>query len=341
MNSRELRSKLPKVGEITDPEIFHNRRSFVKGLAGASLLTMTNPAFAQAKDRTPLDLPMKRDDVFPVKRNPKFDPKGLKVTDRLTAATHNNFYEFLPGKGGPAWKYTEKFKVEPWKIEVTGECAKPTTFDLDDIFKFPHEERLYKFRCVETWAMNIPWSGFQLSELLKKVEPTSKAKHVKFYTAQKPAEMPGLLEDYPWPYHEALRIDEAMNPLTLLATGVYNQPLLKQHGAPVRMVAPWKYGYKNPKSIVKIELVERQPLTFWGRPPYMHEYGYLSNVNPNIPHPRWSQEMDRMLEKGKGSRSGSQRKTLIFNGYEEFVGKMYPDEPKTPQEALKPGQIAR
>lgn len=340
MNSKELRSKLPKL-EITDPEIFHTRRNFVKGIAGASLLTIANPAFTQEKQRTPLDLPLKRDGVFPVKRNPEFNPKDLKLTDRLVAATHNNFYEFLPGRGGPAWKFTEKFKVEPWKIEITGECVKPQTFDLDDLFKMAHEERVYKFRCVETWAMNIPWSGFPLSELLKKVEPNSKAKHVKFYTAQKPAEMPGLLEDYAWPYHEALRIDEAMNPLAFLATGVYNQPLPKQHGAPIRLVAPWKYGYKNPKSIVKIELVERQPLTFWGRPPYMHEYGYLSNVNPYIPHPRWSQDTDRMLEKGKRIRGGTERKTLIFNGYEEFVGKMYPDEPRTLQEPLKAGQIAR
>lgn len=341
MKGKELRSKLPKL-EVTDPDIFHNRRQFVKGIAGASLLTIANPALhAQEKVRTPLDVPLKKDDIFPVKRNPKYDPKDLQITDRLTAATHNNFYEFLPGRGGPVWKYTEKFKVEPWEIEITGECSKPMKFSLDDIFKFEQEERLYRFRCVETWAMNIPWTGFPLADLLKKVEPTGKAKFVKFYTARKPTEMPGLIEDYAWPYHEALRIDEAMNPLSFVATGVYNQPLLKQHGAPVRIVVPWKYGYKNPKSIVKIELVERQPLTFWGRPPYMHEYGFLSNVNPNIPHPRWSQEEDRMLEKGKGSRSGTKRPTQIFNGYDEFVGKMYPDEPRTMQQALKPGQIAR
>jgi methionine sulfoxide reductase catalytic subunit len=341
MNNKEFRDSLPKL-DITDPDIFFNRRKFIKSMTGAGLasLSMINLE-AQLKVRSPLDLPLKRDDVFPTKRNPDFNPSDLELTDRMTAATHNNFYEFLPGRGGPAWELTEKFKPEPWKIEIVGECNKPMTIDLDDIFKFAHEERVYRFRCVETWAMNIPWSGFPLAELLKKVEPTAKAKHVRFTTANIPAQMPGLAEDYPWPYHEALRIDEAMNPLAMLVTGVYGQPLPTQHGSPIRVIVPWKYGYKNPKSIVKIELLEKQPLTFWGRPPYMHEYGYLSNVNPNIPHPRWSQEIDRLLEKGKGSRGGAKRPTLIFNGYEKYVGELYPDEPRTPQEPLVQGQIAR
>ncbi len=341
MNGKEIRDKLPKL-EITDPEVFNNRRNFIKGFAGAGLMTMLwQNAEAQEVGRKPVEVPLKVEGVFPVKRNADFDAKELTLTEREVAAGHNNFYEFLPGRGGPVWKHTEKFKVEPWEIEVVGECAKPMKFSLEDIFKFPHEERVYRFRCVETWAMNIPWSGFPLAELLKKVEPTAKAKYVKFYSANKPAEMPGLIEDYAWPYHEALRIDEAMNPLTMVTTGVYNEPLLKQHGAPVRIIVPWKYGYKSPKSIVKIELRERQPLTFWARPPYMHEYGFLSNVNPNIPHPRWSQELDRMLEKETGIREGKVRKTLIFNGYEEFVGKMYPDEPRTLQKPMVKGQIAR
>ena len=341
MSNRKFRNSLPKL-KVTDPDIFLNRREFVRNLTGTGLasLTMVN-LNAQQKIRTPLDLPFEREDVFPTERNPKFSPKGLRTTDRLIAATHNNFYEFLPGKGGPAWQFTEKFKVDPWKLEITGLCNNPMTLDLDDIFKFEHEERLYKFRCVETWAMNIPWSGFTLANLLKKAYPISKAKHVRFTTIARPKEMPGLTEKYPWPYHEALRIDEAMNPLTMLVTGVYGKPLLKQHGAPMRIIAPWKYGYKNPKSIVKIEFLDKQPLTFWGRPPYQHEYGYLSNVNPNIPHPRWSQEFDRLLEKGKRARSGTKRPTLLFNGYEEFVAKMYPDEPKTPQLPLERGQIAR
>jgi sulfoxide reductase catalytic subunit YedY len=342
MNNRKLRDSLSKL-EVTDPDIFFNRRQFVKGIAGASAFSMVMPELqAQALSKSPLHVPLERKNVFPAKRSPKFDPKDLKLTDRITAASHNNFYEFIPGKGGPVWKHTENFKVEPWKIEIVGACKKPMTFDLDDIFKFAHEERVYKFRCVETWAMNIPWTGFSLSKLLEKVEPTSKAKHVRFTSVKRPDEMPGLKEEgYPWPYHEALRIDEAMNPLAMLVTGVYGEPLLKQHGAPTRIIAPWKYGYKSPKSIVKIELLEKQPLTFWGRPPYHHEYGYLSNVNPYIPHPRWSQTIDRMLEKGKSSRGGTERKTLIFNGYEDFVGKMYPDEPRTLQNPLKKGQMAR
>ena len=342
MSNRKIREALPKL-QATDPEIFYNRRQFVKQIAGAGALTMAIPGLqAQQKVRTPLDLPFERKDVFPAKRNPKFNDKKLKETERIVAATHNNFYEFLPGRGGPAWLFTEDFKVDPWTIEIGGECKKPFKIDLDDLFKFTHEERLYKFRCVETWAMNIPWTGFPLADLLKKAEPTAKAKHVRFITANKLAEMPGLSsKGYPWPYHEALRIDEAMNPLAMVATGVYGKPLLKQHGAPARIVVPWKYGYKNPKSIVKIEFLEKQPLTFWARAPYSHEYGYLSNVNPNIPHPRWSQQMDRMLEKNTDIRSGTKRKTLIFNGYEEFVGKMYPDEPRKLQQALKQGDTAR
>ena len=331
----------------TDEQIYFNRRQFIGhiSLASAGALLLPVPSQLQASpllNSGPLAVPFERNDVFPAKRNGRYEGQGLKMTDRLVAATHNNFYEFLPNRGGPVWKYTENFKVQPWKIKVGGECHKPKTFDLDDIFKFEQEERVYRFRCVETWAMNIPWTGFPLNKLLKQVQPNSRARHVRFITANKPAQMPGLSQrHYQWPYHEALRLDEAMNDLTLLVTGVYGKPLLKQHGSPIRIITPWKYGYKSCKSIVRIELVRDQPSTFWGARPYQHEYGYLSNVNPNIPHPRWSQKWDYMLVANVMPRRGPRRPTEIFNGYADQVGHLYPDEPRKPQLPLRSGQPAR
>jgi sulfoxide reductase catalytic subunit YedY len=257
------------------------------------------------------------------------------MTPREVAASHNNFYEFLPGRGGPAWRHAEAFQVKPWKVEVHGECAKPRTYDLDDLLEFPQEERVYHFRCVERWAMNVPWTGFPLKRLLLDVEPKASAKYVRFESALVRDEMPGVREAhwYPWPYHEGLRMDEAMNELTLVATGIYGKPLLKQHGAPLRIAVPWKYGYKNPKSIVKIELVSKEPKTFWQIQP--HEYGFLSNVNPNIPHPRWSQAESFWLDNEQSFP------TPLFNGYEKYVAELYPDEPREPQKPLSPGQKAR
>jgi sulfoxide reductase catalytic subunit YedY len=285
-----------------------------------------------------LQAPFKRPGVFPPERNQAYslpaevDPR---MTPRATAAVHNNFYEFIPGRGGPVWEHVEDFKVDPWKVVVSGECHEPQTLELDDLFGFDHEERVYHFRCVERWAMNVPWSGFPLSKLLDRVKPKASARFVRFLSALKPSQMPGVRQArlYPWPYHEALRMDEAMNELTLLATGVYGEPLLKQHGAPVRLVVPWKYGYKSPKSIVKIELVKKQPKTFWQI--QAHEYGFLSNVNPYIPHPRWPQNRSHWLD------SGNEFPTPLFNGYEKYVAALYPDEPRTLQRALRSGQIAR
>jgi sulfoxide reductase catalytic subunit YedY len=311
---------------------------------GATAFGLPGACLAGDDEEGALAVPFTREDVFPAKRSADYAGKGVELTPRLAAATHNNFYEFLPGRGGPVWKYTDDFKVKPWKVEVKGLVKKPMTLDLDDLFGFPHEERIYRFRCVETWAMDIPWTGFPLAALLKRVEPMSTAKHVRFVTAEEEEQMPGLRKQrgsYSWPYHEALRMAEAMNDLTMVVTGVYGHPLLKQHGAPVRIIAPWKYGYKSPKSVVTIELIEEQPLTFWSRKPYAHEYGYLSNVNPNIPHPRWSQETEYPLREGGATRSGPSRPTKIFNGYEEEVAKLYPKEPREPQKALASGQTAR
>ena len=328
--------------EVTPAYLCMNRRRFLESI----LSTLASTALANSGEQKPsqdqstmLAPPISRPDIFPSQRNHLVHlPAKLKMdlTARDQAARFNNYYEFLPGYGGQVWKHTASFNVSPWRLEVRGLCENPLTLDLNSIFEFSHEERLYHFRCVEKWAMNIPWTGFQLSHLIQKAKPLASAKFVRFESASVPSQMPGmeLAPDYPWPYHEALRLDEAMNELTMLVTGAYGQPLLKQQGAPIRLIVPWKYGYKSPKAIVKIEFMARQPKTFWMVHP--HEYGFLSNVNPNIPHPRWSQSRSHWL--GKPNKTF---KTPIFNGYEDYVASMYPDEPRKRQKPLKTGQIAR
>ncbi len=324
--------------EVTPESVFFDRRKFLAtvgmGIAASSC------AFGASQGSAPDKLaPPYENDVFPAKRNPSYEvPEAIarkELMEREIAASHNNFYEFLPGRGGPVWEHTGDYEVEPWKVEVTGECDKPRTFDLDDLLAFEQEERVYHFRCVERWAMNVPWTGFPMAKLLEAVEPKSSARFVQFTSALKRDQMPGVREAhyYPWPYEEALRMDEAMNELALFATGVYGKPLLKQHGAPIRVVVPWKYGYKNPKAIVKIELTESEPKTFWQIQP--HEYGFISNVNPFIPHPRWSQAQSYWLDDREPFE------TPIFNGYERYVAELYPDEPRELQQPLRPGQTAR
>jgi sulfoxide reductase catalytic subunit YedY len=257
------------------------------------------------------------------------------ITMEKAAAAYNHFSEFLPGRGGPVFKYVGQFQTDPWKVDVGGECDRPCAFDLDDLASFELEERIYHFRCVERWAMQVPWRGFPLRKLLAYVEPRSSARYVRFVSALRPEEMPGVKDApyLPWPYREGLRMDEAMNELAFLATGVYGAPLPKQHGAPVRLVVPWKYGFKSPKSIVRIELTRDEPETFWRMKP--HEYGFLANVNGNVPHPRWSQEWSYWLDTGESFR------TPLFNGYESEVGALYPDEPRSRMRALRPGEAAR
>ncbi len=328
--------------EVTPPSIFFNRRKFMKTAVGLGAVAGANAMCGPASDpvgEEALKIDIQRPDVFPPKRNEAYRlPENIDptLTPRLTAATHNNFYEFLAGQGGPVYKYVDDFTVDPWKLEITGECNNPMTLGLDDLFKFPHEERLYHFRCVERWAMNVPWSGFPLSELIKRADPAASAKYVRFTSAYRPKQMPGARRSshYPWPYVEALRLDEAMNELAMAVTGAYGKPLPKQHGAPIRVIVPWKYGYKSPKSVVKIEFLRDQPKTFWMIQP--HEYGFLSNVNPNIPHPRWSQAQSYWLDK-----RGERFSTPIFNGYERYVADLYPDEPREPQKPLRQGQVAR
>ena len=246
--------------------------------------------------------------------------QGFAVNEKLTSlqdiTNYNNFYEFDTSKSGVAYA-AKDFLTSPWSVSVDGLVNKPTTFDLDQLLKFPLEERIYRLRCVEGWSMVIPWIGFPLNKLLEKVEPTYQAKYVAFQTLLDPKRMPnqrtGVLD---WPYVEGLRLDEAMHPLTIMATGLYGETLPPQDGAPIRLVVPWKYGFKSIKSVVKISLVASEPPTTWNiQAP--NEYGFYSNVNPNVPHPRWSQATERRI--GEYGR----RNTLLFNGYGEQVASLY------------------
>jgi len=261
-------------------------------------------------------LPQGQAGLYPAARDPRFD-YGRPETPRLAAAQHTNFYEFTSSKD--VFRHVGPFEPSPWSFEVTGLCARPRTFDLDDVYReFRLQERAYRHRCVETWAMCVPWTGFPLRELLAAVEPRPEAKFVEFVTAARPDEMPQLARNtsYPWPYTEGLTLAEALNDLTFVAVGIYGGPLPKQHGAPIRIVIPWKYGYKSGKSIVAIRLVDTQPRTFWNSL-IPHEYDFSANVNPGAPHPRWSQSSEWML--GTGERYP----TTIYNGYGEQVGGLY------------------
>ena len=253
-----------------------------------------------------------------VERNPRYT-LDRPVTEEWAATGFNNFYEFDAQNKENVKNRVGQFVTNPWEFEVSGLVAKPQTLDLDTLLKkMPLEERVYRFRCVEAWSMAVPWTGFPFSELMKLVEPKPEAKFVRFVTVSRPDQMPGMREAhwYPWPFFEGLRLDEAANELTIMATGLYGKPMPKQNGAPVRMVVPWKYGYKSIKSIAKIEFVARQPQTFWNKQ-QPAEYGFYSNVNPNKPHPRWSQAVEKVIP------TMARRPTLPYNGYEEFVTSLY------------------
>jgi methionine sulfoxide reductase catalytic subunit len=254
---------------------------------------------------------------YPARRNPKFGEVDRPLTEEAAAARYCNFYEFSGGK--QVWRYVESFEPVPWKVEVTGLVARPRTFDLDDLVQaFPLEERIYRHRCVEAWTMAVPWTGFPMIELMKHVEPRGSAHYVRFVSFNRPEEASRQRSrSMPWPYTEGLTIQEAANELTFLAMGMYGHPLLKQHGAPVRLVVPWKYGFKSAKSIVRIEFTAEQPATFWNTL-VPHEYDFWANVNPEVPHPRWSQRSERMLGTGEG------RPTQLYNGYGEWVAHLYP-----------------
>lgn len=332
----------PVGGRVTEPGVFFNRRAFLGATAGAALF---GPYAAACEEPSVgmLDLPYEWPTTFSAERNPAYTvPAEIarkELTAREVAGNYNNFYEFLAKGAGEVWKLAGDYQPVPWEVEVGGECEKPRTFDLDDLLGFPHEERIYHFRCVERWAMNVPWTGFSLSHLIEAVEPKPSARFVAFTSLERREEMPGLASSnwYPWPYHEGLRLDEAMHPLAFVVTGVYGEPLVRQHGAPVRLAIPWKYGYKGPKAVVKVELTTRQPPFFWGM--QKHEYGFLSNVNPNIPHPRWSQAESYWIENIRPPSDPFP--TPLFNGYAEQVASLYPDEPMEPQRPLRKGQTAR
>lgn len=307
---------------LTDESVFHNkqaRRDFLKtvgvltggGIAGT--LLGCQKATLDEIDAAGEVKQERRDYPFP--RSAAFE-YGRPETERRDAAEYTNFYEFTSTK--LVYRYVEDFEPTPWKVEVGGLCREPRTFDLDDFYaEFDLEERAYRFRCVETWAMCVPWTGFPLADLLEKVDPLGAAKYVAFETFFNPQQAKQqAYTQYPWPYGEGLTIEEARNPLTLLALGIYGSPLPKQHGAPIRLVTPWKYGFKGIKSIVKITLTDKRPATFWNALS-PHEYGFEANVDPEVPHPRWSQASEWML--GTRERFPTQK----YNGYGEYVASLY------------------
>lgn len=316
----------PHASEITPQAVYEARRHWLKG-AGLSGLGLGMGAlgvsdFAHAA--TPSGLVVPPGKLASLKAV-KTSVPGASTTDKLTpyedVSTYNNFYEFGTDKDQPAQR-AHTLKPRPWSVVVEGEVGKPQRFDLDALMKLgAMEERIYRLRCVEGWSMVIPWVGFSLSTLLKKVEPNSRAKYVEFVTLADPQQMPGVRgRVLDWPYVEGLRIDEAMHPLTLMAFGLYGEVLPNQNGAPVRLVVPWKYGFKSAKSIVKIRLVEQQPVSSWTKA-NAREYGFYSNVNPTVDHPRWSQATERRL--GDGGLFASRKPTLMFNGYEAQVAALY------------------
>lgn len=293
--------------EITPREVYLGRRQFLTGTIAAGLALQASKGMAR-----PLQA---------VRSKYAVDDKVTPIKD---VTTYNNFYEFGLGKDDPSAN-AGKFKPLPWTVEVDGLVARPGTFDIDQLIKlFPPEERIYRMRCVEAWSMVIPWDGFPLVALLDKVEPLGSAKYVAFETVMRPSEMPGqssLLQSLPWPYIEGLRLDEARHPLTLLAVGLYGQTLPNQNGAPIRLVVPWKYGFKGIKSIVRITLTDKQPKNTW-QVVNPAEYGFYANVNPAVDHPRWSQATERPIGES-GFFSASRQATLPFNGYADEVAGLY------------------
>lgn len=292
--------------QITPRDIWLNRRALLAGSAGAAAASLL-PSPARAEDVIlKLDAP----------RNASFSVDA-KLTPKKNVTGYNNFYEFGTGKSDPAAS-AAAMKVRPWTVEIGGEVAKPMTLGIETILKMPLEERIYRFRCVEAWSMVVPWVGMAFSAIAEKVSPTSKAKFVRFTTAEQRDTMPGLrLPFIDWPYVEGLRIDEAMHPLTLLTVGVYGETLPNQNGAPVRVIVPWKYGFKSGKSIVRIDFVETMPQTAWMKAGPT-EYGFYANVNPHVDHPRWSQKRERALPDLFASTQ-----TMPFNGYAEQVASLY------------------
>ena len=284
--------------QITNQRLFLNRRKFILGLSGSIFFKNLNNIYANTKKNN-FDKVVKK-----------------KLTSLENISKYNNFFEF--GTTKQIWKQAQKLKIENWQIEISGSNISNKSVFLEDILdKVDIEERIYKFRCVEAWSMVVPWQGFQLSNLIKILDPKSDTKYVEFETFFKPNEANNQKQNwYPWPYREIITMDEAMHPLSFIATGVYGKPLPKQNGAPIRLVLPWKYGFKSIKSIVKIKFSNTKNKSFW-QTIAPKEYGFWANVNPKVPHRRWSQEYEKDIE------TGNKYPTLLFNGYEEWVSSLY------------------
>ena len=308
MTTRKSLFPVPPASEIIPRAVYERRREFLKLLAAAALI----PDLAQAQGKL-ATLPGAKSAV-----------PGAITMDKLTSykdiTSYNNFYEFGTEKDDPVAE-AHTLRTRPWTVSVEGEVRKPKTFGIEELLKLaPMEERIYRLRCVEGWSMVIPWVGYSLSALIQRVEPTGNAKFIEFVTLADPKQMPGLRSPVlSWPYSEGLRMDEASHPLTLLTFGLYGEVLPNQNGAPVRLVVPWKYGFKSAKSLVKIRFVERQPRTAW-EAAAPQEYGFFSNVNPKVDHPRWSQATERRIG---GGLFQAKIPTLLFNGYEPQVGQLY------------------
>ncbi len=300
-----------KPSEITPERVWRARRRFMRDVA-AGTLAATAPALFRVQAAAA---------GVPIENVAESDfSTGEKLTPREDVTTYNNFYEFGTAKRDPS-RYGQALKTEPWSIEVSGECEKPGVLDLEELVQ-PHqlEERIYRLRCVEAWSMVIPWVGFPLGPVLKRFQPTSRAKYVAFQTLHDPEQMPGQRRPVlDWPYVEGLRIDEAMHPLTIFAVGLYGEELPNQNGAPIRLVVPWKYGFKSIKSIVRVSFTEQQPPATWNEAA-PNEYGFYSNVNPNVDHPRWSQRIEKRLE---GDFFAKRIETQMFNGYADQVAHLY------------------
>jgi sulfoxide reductase catalytic subunit YedY len=310
----------PIAHEITRQSVYLSRRSIMRGMAAGAAgwgLSGWMASEAQAQTLRPGVLSALNFAASPV--------PGAMVMDRPTAykdaTTYNNFYEFGTDKADPA-RRAHTLKTDPWSVEIEGLVKKPGRYGLEDLMKWgAMEERIYRLRCVEGWSMVIPWIGYSLADLIRRVEPQPGAKYVEFVTQADEKTMPGVRSSVlDWPYVEGLRLDEAMHPLTLLAFGMYGEVMPKQNGAPLRLVVPWKYGFKSGKSLVKIRFVDKQPVSSWTRAA-PQEYGFYSNVNPAVDHPRWSQATERRI--GEDGLLAKKRKTLLFNGYEAQVGQLY------------------
>ena len=323
-----MQIRTPKIWDVKDcdvtPEgLYVHRRQLIKtfGLGTVAMATGCGLRITDDDPLGPVDTFVNPYEAyFPVSRNESYQVPERPLSDELDATRYNNFYEFSLAKA-TVWKLVGDFQIQPWQVEIGGLIRNPQVVDVEDLLnRFEMEERVYRFRCVEAWAMTVPWSGFAFSKLIEWADPLPEATHVRFITANEPEQMPGMVSrpDFPWPYYEGLRLDEAYNELCFMATGLYGRALPRQNGAPMRLVVPWKYGYKSIKSIVKIEFVADQPNTFWNdlAP---GEYGFESNVDPDVPHPRWSQAQERLLT------TKETVPTQKYNGYGAYVADLYDD----------------